>query len=241
MTDILLSARNLSVRFGGVLAVNNVSFDVHKGEVFTLIGPNGAGKTTVFNLISRIYEPTAGEIDYQGKKLTDQPAHAIASLGIARTFQNIELFANLTVIDNLMLGRHQHIRYGTLSALAWLGKARKQELIHRRAVEEIVDFLGLAAWRAMPVGLLPYGVQKRVELGRALAMEPRLPRATGAPHARSSHIGSSTCCSKCATRATSVSRFSSGVSTCGTPQRWATVKFQVGARDDPGEYQLGET
>ena len=114
MTTTILSARNLSVRFGGVLAVNNVSFDVHAGEVFTLIGPNGAGKTTVFNLISRIYEPTAGEIDYQGKKLTDQPAHAIAGLGIARTFQNIELFEHATVLHNLLIGRHTHRKTGFL-------------------------------------------------------------------------------------------------------------------------------
>ena len=116
MTDILLSARNLSVRFGGVLAVNNVSFDVHKGEVFTLIGPNGAGKTTVFNLISRIYTPTAGEITYLGPqgplKLTEQPPHAIASLGIARTFQNIELFEHATVLHNLLIGRHTHRKTG---------------------------------------------------------------------------------------------------------------------------------
>ena len=117
MTTTILSARNLSVRFGGVLAVNNVSFDVHEGEVFTLIGPNGAGKTTVFNLISRIYEPTAGEIDYQGKKLTDQPAHAIAGLGIARTFQNIELFEHATVLHNLL--HLQHYRDSMVAGLPY--------------------------------------------------------------------------------------------------------------------------
>ena len=110
--DVLLSAQNLSVRFGGVLAVNNVSFDVKQGEVFTLIGPNGAGKTTVFNLISRIYTPTTGEIMYQGQKLTDQPPHNIASLGIARTFQNIELFENASVLHNLLIGRHTHRKTG---------------------------------------------------------------------------------------------------------------------------------
>ena len=148
MTDILLSARNLSVRFGGVLAVNNVSFDVHKGEVFTLIGPNGAGKTTVFNLISRIYEPTAGEIDYQGKKLTDQPAHAIASLGIARTFQNIELFEHAT--------------------------AREAEIQARQKAEEVIDLLHLQHYRDTMVAGLPYGVRKVVELARALCTEPQL-------------------------------------------------------------------
>ena len=112
MSDLLLSAHNLSVRFGGVLAVNNVSFDVRRGEVFTLIGPNGAGKTTVFNLISRIYTPTTGHIDFQGQTLTQVPPHAVAALGIARTFQNIELFEHATVLQNLLIGRHVHNRTG---------------------------------------------------------------------------------------------------------------------------------
>ena len=170
----VLRVEDVQLKFGQVTAIDGVSFDVLPDELFAVIGPNGAGKTSIFNVISGVYRPQKGRLTLDGKRLDGARPAAIARRGVARTFQNIELFANLTVIDNLMLGRHQHIRYGTLSALAWLGKARKQELIHRRAVEEIVDFLGLAAWRAMPVGLLPYGVQKRVELGRALAMEPRL-------------------------------------------------------------------
>ena len=174
MTDILLSARNLSVRFGGVLAVNNVSFDVHKGEVFTLIGPNGAGKTTVFNLISRIYEPTAGEIDYQGKKLTDQPAHAIASLGIARTFQNIELFEHATVLHNLLIGRHTHRKTGFLRAMFFTATAREAEIQARQKAEEVIDLLHLQHYRDTMVAGLPYGVRKVVELARALCTEPQL-------------------------------------------------------------------
>ena len=170
----VLRVEDVQLRFGQVTAIDGVSFDVLPDELFAVIGPNGAGKTSIFNVISGVYRPQQGSVTLDGKRLDGARPAAIARRGVARTFQNIELFANLTVIDNLMLGRHQHIHYGTLSALAWIGRARRQELVHRRAVEEIVDFLDLAAWRAMPVGLLPYGVQKRVELGRALAMEPRL-------------------------------------------------------------------
>ena len=135
MSDILLSAKNLSVRFGGVLAVNDVSFDVKRGEVFTLIGPNGAGKTTVFNLISRIYTPTTGTIDYAGPqgmlRLTEQPPHRIASLGIARTFQNIELFEHATVLQNLLVGRHCHMATNVLDASWFFGRARREELERR--------------------------------------------------------------------------------------------------------------
>ena len=141
----LLSARNLSVRFGGVLAVNNVSFDVRQGEVFTLIGPNGAGKTTVFNLISRIYTPTSGEIDYLGKKLTDQPPHKIAALGIARTFQNIELFEHATVLHNLLIGRHTHRQTGLWSEIFFTKKTREAEIQAREKAEQIIDLLDLMA------------------------------------------------------------------------------------------------
>ena len=157
-------------------AIDGVSFTVGRHELFAVIGPNGAGKTSIFNVISGVYRPQSGAGDvFDGAD--DSPAgapHAIAALGIARTFQNVELFANLTVLDNLMLGRHNHIRYGPLAAIAWLGRARREEIANRAAVEEIVDFLELEQWRRLPVGLLPYGVQKRVELGRALAMEPKL-------------------------------------------------------------------
>jgi branched-chain amino acid transport system ATP-binding protein len=170
----VLQVEDVSLRFGQVTAIDGVTFEVRPDELFAVIGPNGAGKTSIFNVLSGVYRPQQGRVVLDGTSILGSRPSAIARRGVARTFQNIELFANLTVIDNLMLGRHQHLRYGTLSAMVWLGRARNQELLHRRAVEEIVDFLDLAAWRAMPVGLLPYGVQKRVELGRALAMEPRL-------------------------------------------------------------------
>ncbi|MBX3586375.1 MAG: ABC transporter ATP-binding protein [Ramlibacter sp.] len=174
MTDLLLSAKNLSVRFGGVLAVNDVSFDVRPGEVFTLIGPNGAGKTTVFNLISRIYTPTAGTIDYLGQPLTAQPAHRIASLGIARTFQNIELFEHATVLHNLLIGRHTHHKSGLFSEMFFTAKVRQAEIEAREKVEEIIDLLDLQHHRDSMVAGLPYGVRKVVELARALCTEPRL-------------------------------------------------------------------
>ncbi|MBW8315447.1 MAG: ABC transporter ATP-binding protein [Thiobacillus sp.] len=176
--DILLSAQNLSVRFGGVLAVNNVSFDVKRGEVFTLIGPNGAGKTTVFNLISRIYTPTTGSIHYAGPdgtlKLTEQPPHRIARLGIARTFQNIELFEHATVLQNLLIGRHTHRRTGLWSELLFTGKTRAAEIEARAKVEQVIDFLDLQHHRESLVAGLPYGVRKVVELARALCTEPKL-------------------------------------------------------------------
>ena len=176
--DILLSAKNLSVRFGGVLAVNNVSFDVRKGEVFTLIGPNGAGKTTVFNLISRIYTPTSGQIHYAGPNgtltLTEQPPHKIAGLGIARTFQNIELFEHATVLQNLLIGRHTHRRTGLWSEIFFSGKTRAAEIEAREKVEQVIDFLNLQHHRESMIAGLPYGVRKVVELARALCTEPRL-------------------------------------------------------------------
>ena len=174
MNAPLLSAKNLSVRFGGVLAVNNVSFDVKPGEVFTLIGPNGAGKTTVFNLISRIYTPTTGEIEYLGRRLTDQPPYKIAALGIARTFQNIELFEHATVLNNLLIGRHTHRKTGLWSELFFTGRTRKAEIEARAKVEQVIDFLDLQHHRDSIVAGLPYGVRKVVELARALCTEPRL-------------------------------------------------------------------
>ena len=170
----LLSARDLTVRFGGVLAVNRVSFDVHRGEVFTLIGPNGAGKTTVFNLISRIYNPTAGGIHYEGLSLTEQPPHRIAALGIARTFQNIELFEHATVLQNLLIGHHIHRGAGFWSNLLHLPGTRAAELAARRRAEEVIELLDLQHHRDAMVAGLPYGVRKVVELGRALATGPKL-------------------------------------------------------------------
>ena len=174
MSTPLLSAKHLSVRFGGLLAVNDVSFDVERGEVFTLIGPNGAGKTTVFNLISRLYEPTTGTIAFDGQPLTDRAPHEIAALGIARTFQNIELFENATVLQNLLIGRHTHRATGVLSDLLFTPKARAAEVAAREAVERVIDLLDLQHHRESLVAGLPYGVRKVVELARALCTEPKL-------------------------------------------------------------------
>jgi branched-chain amino acid transport system ATP-binding protein len=172
--EVLLSAQNLSVRFGGVLAVNNVSFEVRRGEVFTLIGPNGAGKTTVFNLISRIYNPTTGTIAFEGQPLTAQQPHRIASLGIARTFQNIELFEHASVLHNLLIGRHTHRRTGLFADMFFTAKTRAAEIAAREKVEQVIDLLELQHHRDSMVAGLPYGVRKVVELARALCTEPKL-------------------------------------------------------------------
>ena len=174
MSEVMLSARDLTVRFGGVLAVNKVSFDVKRGEVFTLIGPNGAGKTTVFNLISRIYSPRAGSIDFEGRALADVPPHGVASLGIARTFQNIELFEHATVLQNLLIGRHIRRSTTVWSELLFTRKVRDAERETRRKVEEVIEFLDLQHYRDALVAGLPYGVRKVVELARALSTEPKL-------------------------------------------------------------------
>ncbi len=170
----LFSAQGLSVRFGGVLAVNNVGFTVRRGDVFTLIGPNGAGKTTVFNLISRIYTPSAGTIEFEGRPLLERAPHEIAALGIARTFQNIELFENASVLQNLLIGRHTHRRTGLWSEILFTPKARAAELQAREAVERVIDLLDLQHHRESLVHGLPYGVRKVVELARALCTEPKL-------------------------------------------------------------------
>ena len=174
MQGPILSARNLGIRFGGVLAVNDVSFDVNRGEVFTLIGPNGAGKTTVFNLISRIYTPTAGEIEFEGVRLASKGPHEIAALGIARTFQNIELFENASVLQNLLIGRHTHRTTGVWSELFFTPRVRAAEVAARGAVERVIDLLDLQHHRESLVAGLPYGVRKVVELARALCTEPKL-------------------------------------------------------------------
>jgi len=177
-TDTLLSAQDLSVRFGGVLAVNKVSFDVKQGEVFTLIGPNGAGKTTVFNLISRIYTPTTGSIAYRGPQgmlqLTDQAPQDVASLGIARTFQNIELFEHASVLHNLLIGRHTHRKTSLWQDLLFTSAVREAELKAREKAEEVIEFLDLQHYRDSLVAGLPYGVRKVVEMARALCTEPKL-------------------------------------------------------------------
>jgi branched-chain amino acid transport system ATP-binding protein len=174
----LLQAQGLSVRFGGVLAVNDVSFEVQAGEVFTLIGPNGAGKTTVFNLISRIYTPTQGSITYSGPQgpmtLTDMPAHQVAGAGIARTFQNIELFEHASVLHNLLIGCHTHRQSKPWHDLLFTPRVRQAELRAREQAEKVIEFLDLQHHRDSLVAGLPYGVRKVVELGRALCTEPRL-------------------------------------------------------------------
>ena len=172
--SVLLSARNLTVRFGGLTAVNRVSFEVRPGEVFTLIGPNGAGKTTVFNLISGIYAPTEGEVLFEGRAMAEVAPHEVAQLGIARTFQNIELFEHATVLQNLMIGRHRHRQTGFWSQLMFTPATRRAEIEAREKVEEVIDFLRLQHYRDSMVAGLPYGVRKVVELARALSTEPRL-------------------------------------------------------------------
>ncbi|GGC78176.1 ABC transporter ATP-binding protein [Chelatococcus reniformis] len=171
---IALEARELALHFGGIKAVDGISFQVPERSVFTLIGPNGAGKTTVFNLISRIYEPTAGRLIFEGRDITTVPPHDIARRGIARTFQNIELFENATVLQNLLLGRHAHAAGNVVAELMFLPGVRRREIAHREAVERVIDFLNLEPHRDTLISGLSYGVRKIVELGRALCTEPRL-------------------------------------------------------------------
>jgi len=174
MSAALLVARNLGARFGGVTAVSDVSFEVQRGEVFTLIGPNGAGKTTIFNLISRIYDLTSGALAFDGRPLNNVPAHRIAPLGIARTFQNIELFEHATVLQNLLIGRHIHHRTSVWKDLLFTHAVREAERDTRRKVEEVIDLLELQHHRDVLITELPYGVRKVVELARALCTEPKL-------------------------------------------------------------------
>jgi len=170
----LLRVENLSIRFGGIKAVDDVGFEINEGEVFTIIGPNGAGKTTIFNLLSRIYPPTSGRMLYRDTELTRVAPHRIAGLGIARTFQNIELFEHATVLDNLLIGRHCHRKSKLVSDLFFLPGVQRAERANREAVEKVIDLLDLAHYRVARVAGLPYGVRKVVELGRALAIEPAL-------------------------------------------------------------------
>ncbi len=173
-SDFLLSAQGISVQFGGVKAVTDVSFDVKRGEVFTLIGPNGAGKTTVFNLISRIYTPTTGSISFDGVKLSERAPHEVAQLGIARTFQNIELFEHATVLQNLLIGRHTHRKTSLWQDMLFTSATRDAEVAARQKAEEVIDLLDLQHNRDAMVMGLPYGVRKVVELARALCTEPKL-------------------------------------------------------------------
>ena len=168
------AVEDLGVSFGGIRAVDGVSFEVEMGEVFTIIGPNGAGKTTIFNLISRIYDPTDGRLVFRDEDITRVPPHEIARRGIARTFQNIELFEHASVLQNLLLGRHAHARPRLLEEILFLPAVRARERAHREAAEKVIDFLELQAYRDSLVVNLPYGVRKVVEMGRALCTEPAL-------------------------------------------------------------------
>jgi branched-chain amino acid transport system ATP-binding protein len=170
----LIEARSLSIAFGGIRAVDDVSFSVARGEIFAIVGPNGAGKSTIFNLISRIYEPTGGRLVFEGEDITNVAPHSIAGRGIARTFQNIELFEHATVLDNLLIGRHCRARPNMLAEILFTPRVRREELRHREAVEEVIDFLDLANYRDQRISGLPYGVRKVVELARALCAKPKL-------------------------------------------------------------------
>jgi branched-chain amino acid transport system ATP-binding protein len=170
----LLQIKNLSLSFGGIVALSLLDITVKEGELHAVIGPNGAGKTSLFNCISGVYPPTSGEILLRGSKISDLKPHEIAKKGIARTFQNIELFANMSVIDNLLLGCHTHMTTGLLSCALFFGRAVRQEEESRLQVERIIDFLEIEKVRKKTVGSLPYGIQKRVEIGRALAMKPKI-------------------------------------------------------------------
>lgn len=198
----LLRVSDLTLKFGGVTALADVDMSVESGTIHAIIGPNGAGKSSLLNCMSGLYRPTSGSIalryvaddvgrgrrdqpaaspeadidslDIRERALTSLPPHRVARLGVARSFQNIELFDHLTVLENMMLGRHIHMKQNVLTSMLWFGPARRQEIAHREIVEEVVDLLKLQAYRQKPVGTLAYGIQKRVELGRALALQPSL-------------------------------------------------------------------
>lgn len=170
----LLEVKDVSKDFGGVRALNFVSFDVNEREILAIIGPNGAGKTTLVNCINKVYPFETGEINFDGTDLTKLPSHKVAALGIARTFQNIALFRGMTVLDNLMLGAHARMKKGVLSGGIYWGLAQKREIEFRKKIEEIIDFLEMEHVRKSTVGPLAYGIQKRVEFARALALDPKL-------------------------------------------------------------------
>jgi len=165
---------HVSLSFTGITAIDDVSFEVRPGELFAIIGPNGAGKTSTFNCISGVYRPTEGRVEVSGQDVADMEPHEVTRLGVARTFQNVELFPMLTTLENLLVGRHVRYTSSWLGDGIFRGKARREEIANRTAVEEIIEFLDLEPYRDKPASFLPYGVQKRIELGRALAVEPRL-------------------------------------------------------------------
>ncbi|NRB01056.1 MAG: ABC transporter ATP-binding protein [Rhodobacteraceae bacterium] len=170
----VMEMRNITLRFGGVTAISDISFDIREGEIRAIIGPNGAGKSSMLNIISGFYTPQEGEVWYRGSKRPQMKPYEIARQGVARTFQNIALFEGMTVLDNVMTGRLTHMHASILSQAIWRGKAEREEIENREKVEEIIDFLEIQSIRKTPVGRLPYGLKKRVELARALAAEPSL-------------------------------------------------------------------
>ncbi|MGC9184903.1 MAG: ABC transporter ATP-binding protein [Thiomonas sp.] len=170
----LLRLEDIHLRFGGIKALQAVRFDVQPGEIRAIIGPNGAGKSSLLNVINGVYQPQQGRIAFNGEVLGQMRPTLAARLGIARTFQNLALFSGMSVLDNIMAGRNLHMRCGLLAQALRIGPALREEIAHRLVVERIIDFLEIQAWRKVPVGRLPYGLQKRVDLGRALAMEPKL-------------------------------------------------------------------
>ena len=172
--NLMLTAKDISLSFGGIQALLNIDIDIKPGEIFAIIGPNGAGKTSFFNCINGFYRPQRGSIYFEGKEITRLPSHRIAELGIARTFQGLQLFNGLSVLDNIVAGRHFHFKTGILSDAIYFGPTRREEIKHRKIVEKIIDFLEIEPVRKQLVGTLPYGLRKRVDLGRALVAEPKL-------------------------------------------------------------------
>ncbi len=170
----VMEMKNITLRFGGVVAIKDISFDIREGEIRAIIGPNGAGKSSMLNVINGFYHPQEGEVWFRGAKRKPMKPHQIAKQGLARTFQNIALFKGMSTLDNIMTGRLTHMKSNMVSQMAWWGKAQKEETANREVVEKIIDFLEIQTIRKTPVGRLPYGLQKRVELGRALAAEPKL-------------------------------------------------------------------
>jgi branched-chain amino acid transport system ATP-binding protein len=174
VAEPLLEVKDIHLSFKGVRAIDGVSFQVHPRQLFAIIGPNGAGKTSIFNSINQVYRPQRGDILWKGRSILGLKPNKTAELGISRTFQNIALFPHMTVIENILTGRHIRMNRGWLAGSLWVGPAKREEMINRARVEDIIDFLEIEQWRKYPVGLLPYGIQKRVELGRALALDPEL-------------------------------------------------------------------
>jgi branched-chain amino acid transport system ATP-binding protein len=170
----MLEVRDLTLRFGSITAFEDVSFDVARGELFAVIGPNGAGKTSLFNVLSRVYQPTAGSVRFEGADLLRLRAWGLAGVGFARTFQNLGLFGDLTALENVLIGRHHLMRAGAVRSGLWLGYARREERLHRAAAQAALEFVGLGDHAQAPVRILPFGIRKRVEIARALAMEPKL-------------------------------------------------------------------